>query len=73
MVLPKDSPIKWTTKKIIILLTPSIGFGVLGALVLLFPPTNYNQESWQVILALIGLAGIFTFGTWAQIKERQIR
>jgi len=71
--LPKDNPIKWTTKKIITLLTPSICFGVLGALVLFFPPTNYNQESWQVILGVTGLASIFTFMIWAGIKQGQIK
>jgi len=69
MVLPKDSPIKWTTKNKLLLLTPSILFGVLGAVVLLFPPTNYNQESWEVILGVIVLASIITFMTWAGIKE----
>jgi len=48
---PIDQPIKWTTRKILILLTPSIALGILGVLMVLYPRSN--QESWEVILGVL--------------------
>ena len=71
MIPPKNNSGKKSSKttKIIVLIFPSIGFGILGAFLLSYPLPDFHRESWEIILAVIFLSGLGTLFAWAQITS----
>ncbi len=69
MTLPKENSGKEKGKatKIIILTFPSIIWGTLGALLLLYPPPDFNLKSWELILWVIGISVISTLSGWVVV------
>jgi len=73
MTLPKENSGKKKSKatKIFVLIFPSIMFGTIGAIILSYPPQDFQGESWEIIIFVIGLSGFATFFLWAQMDQEK--
>ena len=69
MIPPKNNSGKKKSKvtKIIVLVFPSIVFGILGAFLLLYPPPDFKSGVWEIIPAVLFMSAITTLFGWAQI------
>jgi len=69
MIPPKNNSGKKKSKatKIIVLIFPSIVFGILGAFLLSYPLPDFHPESWEIILGVIILSAMGTLSGWVII------
>ena len=69
MIPPKNNSGKKKSKvtKIIVLVFPSIVFGILGTFLLTYPLPDFHPESWEVILGVIILSVMGTLSGWVII------
>jgi len=69
MTIPKENSGKKKSKsiKILVLVFPSIVFGILGTFLLTYPLPDFHPESWEIILGVIILSVMGTLSGWVII------